>query len=47
MKVEPLDNEAEKMRNISSRFLTMKDLEIGRTKDTFYVKSFSFAVLTL
>ena len=42
MKVEPFDNEAEKMRNISSRFLTMKELEIRKTKDTLYVKTFNF-----
>ena len=30
------------MRNISSRFLTMKELEIGKTKGTSYVKTFSF-----
>ena len=35
MKVEPFDNEAEKMRNISSHFLTMKELEIVKTKGTF------------
>ena len=42
MKVEPFDNEAEKMRNISSRFLTMKELEIGKTKGTSYKKTFNF-----
>ena len=30
------------MRNISSRFLTMKELEIGKTKGTSYVKTFNF-----
>jgi hypothetical protein len=30
------------MRNISSRFLTLKDLEIRKTKGTFYVKTFNF-----
>ena len=30
------------MRNISSRFLTMKELEIGKTKGTFYEKTFNF-----
>ena len=34
MKVEPFDNEAEKMQNISSRFWTMKELEIKKTKGT-------------
>ena len=42
MKVELFDNEAEKMRNISSHFLTMKELEIGKTKGTLYVKTFRF-----
>ena len=42
MKVEPFDNEAEKMRNISSHFLIMKELEIGKTKGTSYVKTFNF-----
>ena len=42
MKVEPFDSESEKMRNISSHFLTMKELEIGKTKGTSYVKNFSF-----
>ena len=30
------------MRNFSSRFLTMKELEIGKTKGTSYVKTFNF-----
>ena len=42
MKVEPFDNKAEKMRNISSRFYTMKEFEIGKTKATFLVKTFNF-----
>ena len=27
------------MRNISSRFFTMKELEIGKTKGTSYIKT--------
>ena len=42
MKVETFDNEAEKMWNISSHFLTMKELEIGKTKGTSDVKTFNF-----
>ena len=30
------------MWNISSHFLTMKELEIGKTKGTSYVKTFNF-----
>ena len=30
------------MRDILSRFLTMKELEIGKTKGTFYVKTLDF-----
>ena len=30
------------MQNISSRFLTMKELEIGKTKGTSYIKTINF-----
>ena len=30
------------MRNISNRFYTLKDLDIGKTKGTVYVKTFNF-----
>ena len=39
---EPFNNESEKMRNISSRFLTMKELEIRQTKGTSCVKTSNF-----
>ena len=35
-------NENEKLRNNNSRFSTMKVMEIGKTKDPFYIKTFSF-----
>ena len=42
MKEELYSNEAEKMRNNKLLFLTMKELEIGKTKGTSHVKTFSF-----
>ena len=41
-KVASFYYENEKMRNNKSHFLTMKELEIGKTKGTSYVKTFSF-----